>query len=249
MSGHSHWSSIKHKKAATDAKKGKSFSKLARAITVAARQGGGDPNMNLKLQYAIEKSRESNMPKDNIERAILKGTGELGGGELQECLYEGYGPSGVALLVEILTDNRNRTASEVRKIFDKFGGNLGEAGCVAWMFEKKGLFIINNTDIDEDLLVTLILEAGAEDMEKVENTYQVTCAPTGFESVKKGLQNHKIVSTSAELSWIPKNFIDLDETSGKKIIRLMETLEDNDDVQSVYANFNLPHKLLVEMQS
>ncbi|MGR3310563.1 MAG: YebC/PmpR family DNA-binding transcriptional regulator [Candidatus Brocadiales bacterium] len=249
MSGHSHWASIKHKKGVVDVKRGKIFSKLARAITVAARQGGGDPGMNLKLQYAIEKAKENNMPKDNIERAILKGTGELSGGELQECLYEGYGPSGVALMVEILTDNRNRTASEARKIFDKYGGNLGESGCVAWMFEKKGLFVINDTDIDEDSLMMLILEAGAEDMEKVENTYQVTCTPAGFESVKKELQKHNIEPTSAELSWIPKTFIDLDETSGKKIIKLMETLEDHDDVQAVHANFNLPHNLLVEMQT
>lgn len=249
MSGHSHWASIKHKKGVVDVKKGKIFSKLARAITVAARQGGGDPNMNIRLQYAIEKAKENNMPKDNIERAILKGTGELGGGELQECLYEGYGPSGIAMMVEILTDNRNRTASEIRKIFDKYSGNLGEAGCVSWMFEKKGLFVINNADIDEDSLVSLILEAGAEDMEKVENTYQVTCAPSEFESVKKELQKHNIVPTSAEISWIPKSFIDVDETIGKKIIRLMETLEDNDDVQGVYANFNLPHELLVEMQT
>lgn len=249
MAGHSHWASIKHKKAATDAKKGKAFSKLARVITVAAKQGGGDPTMNLKLQYAIDKAKENNMPKDNIERAIQKGTGELGGEGFQECLYEGYGPSGVAIVLEILTDNRNRTAGEIRKIFDRFGGNLGESGCVAWMFEKKGLFVINDSDIDEDSLLSLILEAGAEDMEKVEDTFQVTCALTDFTAVKEELHKHNIIPTSAEISWIPKTFIDLDENSGKKIVSLMEALEDHDDVQSVYGNFNLPHELLVEIQN
>lgn len=249
MSGHSHWATIRHKKGAADAKKGKIFTKLARAITVAARQGGGDPDMNVKLQYAIEKARAGNMPRENIERAILKGTGELAGTELQECLYEGYGPSGVAMVVEILTDNRNRTASEIRKIFTKYSGNLGEAGCVSWMFEKKGLFVINNTNIDEDSLMMLILEAGAEDMEKVENTYQITSAPADFESVKDELQKHNITPSSAEISWIPKSFINLDERAGRKVVELMEALEDHDDVQAVHANFNLPHELLVEMQT
>lgn len=249
MAGHSHWSSIKHKKGIVDARKGKLFSKLAKAITSAARQGGGNPEMNIKLQYAIEKAKSENMPKDNIERAILKGTGELSdGSELFECIYEGYGPNGVAIMLEILSDNRNRTASEVRKIFDRFGGNLGESGCVSWMFKKQGLITINTDDIEEDKLMTIVLDAGGEDLEIIGEKYQVVCDVKDFNNVKNMLQKEEVNISSTDISWVPGNFIDLNETTGRKVISLMEELENHDDVQNVYANFNLPEDLLVELQ-
>ncbi len=250
MAGHSHWASIKHKKGTADAKKGKAFSKMARMITVAARKGGGDPTMNAKLQLAIEKARSVNMPKENIERAIQKGTGEGGSGtELFECLYEGYGPHGIALMVEILTDNKNRTVPEIRKIFERFGGNLGESGCVSWMFEKKGLIIVNDSNINEDEFMMLILEAGAEDMQKVGDVFQIICSQSDLYTVKKAIMGKNIAVETAEVSWMPKSNIDLDETAGRKVLRLMEALEEHDDVQNVYSNFNLPQSLLTEMQS
>ncbi|MDN3510114.1 MAG: YebC/PmpR family DNA-binding transcriptional regulator [Candidatus Jettenia sp. CY-1] len=250
MAGHSHWASIKHKKGAADAKKGKAFSKIARMITVAARRGGGNPEMNPRLQLAISKARAVNMPKDNIERAIQKGTGEGGADtELFECMYEGYGPSGVALMVEIVTDNKNRTPPEIRKIFERFGGNMGESGCVSWMFEKKGLIIINSDTLNEDDLMMLALEAGAEDLQKVGEAFQVICSQSDLYNIKGAIENKNITVQTAELSWIPKNSVDLDETAGRKVLGLMEALEEHDDVQNVYSNFNLPQSLLAEMQS
>ena len=250
MAGHSHWASIKHKKGATDAKKGKAFSKIARMITVAARKGGGDPDMNPRLQLAIDKARAVNMPKENVERAIQKGTGDSSGeAELHECLYEGYGSQGVALLVEILTDNKNRTAPEIRKIFDRYGGNLGEVGCVSWMFEKKGLIIVNAGNLDEDELMMLVLDKGAEDMQRVGDSFQITCAQTDLAIIKKALEAKNIKVESADISWLPKTNIDLDETAGRKILKLMDALEEHDDVQNVYSNFNLPQSILAEMQS
>lgn len=249
MAGHSHWASIKHKKGAADAKKGKIFSKIARMITVAARRGGGDSDMNPKLQLAISKARAVNMPKENIERAIQKGTGEGGGAELFDCMYEGYGPHGIALMVDILTDNKNRTAPEIRKIFERFGGNMGESGCVSWMFEKKGLIIVNNNNLNEDEFMMLILDAGAEDLQKVGDVFQVTCLQTNLDAVKKAIESKNIKVESAEVSWIPKNNIDLDETAGRKVLGLMEALEDHDDVQNVHSNFNLPQTLLTEVQA
>ncbi|GAB64124.1 MAG: YebC/PmpR family DNA-binding transcriptional regulator [Candidatus Jettenia sp.] len=250
MAGHSHWASIKHKKGAADAKKGKAFSKIARMITVAARRGGGNPEMNPRLQLAISKARAVNMPKDNIERAIQKGTGEGSAeAELFECMYEGYGPSGVALMVEIVTDNKNRTPPEIRKIFERFGGNMGESGCVSWMFEKKGLIIINSDTLNEDDLMMLALEAGAEDMQKVGDAFQVICSQADLYNIKVAIENKNITVQTAELSWIPKNSVDLDETAGRKVLGLMEALEEHDDVQNVYSNFNLPQSLLAEMQS
>ncbi len=249
MSGHSHWSSIKHKKGAADAKRGKIFSKLAKAITSAARQGGGNPEMNIKLQYAIDKAKAENVPKDNIERAILKGTGELGGGsELFECIYEGYGSNGIAIMIEILTDNKNRTASEIRKIFERFGGNLGESGCVSWMFQKKGMITINVDDIEEDKLMTFVLDAGGEDLQVVDDEYQITCDTKDFNNIKNALQKEGINLASAEVSMIPNNFIELNETTGRNVISLMEALENHDDVQNVYANLELPKGLLEQMQ-
>jgi len=249
MSGHSHWSSIKHKKGAADAKRGKIFSKLARAITSAARQGGGNLEMNIKLQYAVDKAKAENMPKDNIERAILKGTGELGGDtELFECIYEGYGPGGVAIMIEILTDNKNRTAPEIRKMFEKSGGNLGEPGCVSWMFQKKGMITVNVDDIEEDRLMTFVLDAGGEDLQVVGDEYQITCDTKDLNNIKNALQKEGINLVSAEISMVPTSFIELNETTGRKVISLAEALENHDDVQNVYANFELPEGLLEQLQ-
>ncbi|MEE9604928.1 MAG: YebC/PmpR family DNA-binding transcriptional regulator [Candidatus Scalindua sp.] len=249
MSGHSHWSSIKHKKGAADAKRGKIFSKLARAITSAARQGGGNLEMNIKLQYAVDKAKAENMPKDNIERAILKGTGELSGDtELFECIYEGYGPGGVAMMIEILTDNKNRTAPEIRKMFEKSGGNLGEPGCVSWMFQKKGMITVNINDIEEDRLMTFVLDAGGEDLQVVGDEYQITCDTKDLNNIKNALQKEGINLISAEISMIPTSFIELNEITGRKVISLAEALENHDDVQNVYANFELPEGLLEQLQ-
>lgn len=248
MSGHSKWSTIKHKKGAADAKRGKIFSKLAKAITSAARQGGGNPEMNLKLQYAIDSAKSENMPKDNIERAILKGTGELSADSvLYECLYEGYGSNGVAVLVEILTDNKNRTAAEIRKIFERGGGNLGESGCVSWMFQKKGLITIDIGEIVEDKLMAIVLDTGCEDLKIVDRKYQIDCEIKDFNSVKKMLQDEGVKIESAEISWVPNAFIELDEAKGRSIITLMENLENHDDVQNVYANFSLPEDILASL--
>ncbi len=249
MSGHSHWSSIKHKKGAADAKRGKIFSKLAKAITSAARQGGGNLEMNIKLQYAVDKAKAENMPKDNIERAILKGTGELSGDtELFECIYEGYGPGGVAIMIEILTDNKNRTAPEIRKMFEKSGGNLGEPGCVSWMFQKKGMITVNVDDIEEDRLMTFVLDAGGEDLQVVGDEYQITCDTKDLNNIKNALQKEGINLVSAEISMVPTSFIELNETTGRKVISLAEALENHDDVQNVYANFELPEGLLEQLQ-
>ena len=249
MSGHSHWSSIKHKKGAADAKRGKIFSKLAKAITSAARQGGGNLEMNIKLQYAVDKAKAENMPKDNIERAILKGTGELSGDtELFECIYEGYGPGGVAIMIEILTDNKNRTAPEIRKMFEKSGGNLGEPGCVSWMFQKKGMITVNINEIEEDRLMTFVLDAGGEDLQVVGDEYQITCDTKDLNNIKNALQKEGINLISAEISMIPTSFIGLNETTGRKVISLAEALENHDDVQNVYANFELPEGLLEQLQ-
>jgi YebC/PmpR family DNA-binding regulatory protein len=249
LAGHSHWSSIKHKKGAADAKRGKIFSKLARAITSAARQGGGNLEMNIKLQYAVDKAKAENMPKDNIERAILKGTGESSGNsELFECIYEGYGPNGVAIMIEILTDNKNRTASEIRKIFENFGGNLGEPGCVSWMFQKKGMITVNVDDIEEDRLMKFVLDAGGEDLQVVGDEYQITCDTKDLNDIKNALQKEGINLVSAEISMIPNSFIELNETTGKKVVFLTEALENHDDVQNVYANFDLPEDLLEQLQ-
>ncbi len=248
MAGHSHWASIKRKKGAIDAKRGKIFSKLAKAITSAARQGGGKPDMNLKLQYAIDAAKAENMPKDNIERAILKGTGELGGdSELYECLYEGYGPSGIAIIIEILTDNKNRTASEIRKIFDKCGGNLGESGCVAWLFQKRGMITVPLDVTSEEELMAIVLDGGGEDLEIVDDKYQIICDLKDLNNLKGVLQQNNIETDSEVICWIPKNSIDLNEDNVKKVVSLMEALENHDDVQSAYANFTIPDELLSKL--
>ncbi|MDR4509574.1 MAG: YebC/PmpR family DNA-binding transcriptional regulator [Candidatus Brocadiaceae bacterium] len=249
MAGHSHWSSIKHKKGIADAKKGKMFTALARMITVAARKGGGDPGMNPRLQLAISKARAANMPKDNIERAIQKGTGDGDGdADVVECLYEGYGPHGVALMVEVLTDNKNRTAPEIRKIFDRCNGNMGESGCVSWMFEKKGLIIVNDTNISEDALMMLVLEAGAEDLEKTGDVFQVICAQSDLDVIKTAIERENILIESAEVTWIPKSTVDLDDEACRKVLRLMEILDEHDDVHNVYSNVTIPSSLFTEIQ-
>ena len=239
MSGHSHWATIRHKKGAADAKKGKIFSKLAKDIAQAAKEGGGDPKMNAKLQMMLDKAKLSNMPRDNIERAIKKGTGELGGDQYEEITYEGYGPSGVAIMVEALTDNKNRTAPELRKMFESKGGSLGATNCVAWMFERKGVIAVPTSAIGEDDLMSLALDLGAENMETADDLYIVTTAPADFDAVKAGLEAKKLVLQSAELTKVPKNFVKLDGRDGQRVLDLIEALENHDDVQQVHANFEL----------
>jgi YebC/PmpR family DNA-binding regulatory protein len=246
MSGHSHWATIKHKKGAIDAKRGKLWSKLSRAIIIAAKNGGGDPNMNLKLRYAIDKAREVSMPKDNIERAIKRGTGDVEGLVFEEITYEGFGPGGVAVLVEVLTDNRNRTNGEVRKIFERGGGNMGSAGCVGYLFERKGLFSVD-VGMDEDELMGIALEAGADDLKRSGSTYEITCDPTQFNKVQEALQKAGVAAGNAEIAQVGKVPVDVDAETAKKVMRLMETLDDHDDVQHVYSNVNLTEEVLAEM--
>ena len=249
LSGHSHWSSIKHKKGAVDAKRGKMFSKLAKNVTSAARQGGGDLDANLTLKYAVDKAKAVNMPKDTIERAIKKGTGELPGEELFELRYEGYGSGGVALMVDVVTDNRNRTASEIRRLFENGGGNLGQSGCVSWMFEQKGLFVVQDGKTTEDELMEIVVDAGAEDLEAEGTMMEVTCDPGDFESVKQAITSAEIEPELAEISQVPKSDVEVSEKDGRKILSLMDKLEDHEDVQNVYANFKLPPALVEELQA
>jgi YebC/PmpR family DNA-binding regulatory protein len=246
VSGHSKWSSIKHKKGAADAKRGKLFSKLTRAIIVAAREGGGDPAANLALQNAIEKARSYSMPKDNIERAIAKGSGAAGDGAAYETVvYEGYGPSGVAVIVEALTDNRNRTASEVRHVFAKNDGNLGGAGAVAWLFERRGVVLVPAEGVDEDELTLAAAEGGADDVALEGSTFQITSEPELLSAVREAVEAAGFTVDSAELTMVPKTTVQVgSETEAKKILRLIDQLEDNDDVQDVYANFDIPEQVL-----
>ncbi len=250
MAGHSKWAQIKHKKAAVDAKKGKIFSKLSKEITVAAKLGGGDPEKDPRLRTAIEKAREANMPSENIKRAIMKGTGELPGVSYEEALYEGYGPGGVAVMIEVLTDNRNRTVSELRHIMTKHGGSLGEAGCVSWIFEKKGYILVDKTKADEDTLMTIALEAGAEDMkdDPDEDSYEIITSPEDLSRVKIAIEEKGIPISLSEITMLPKNYIMLDEKDAEQMIRLIDALEDHDDVQNVYANFNIPDAVLASKE-
>jgi len=248
MSGHSHWATIKHKKGAIDAKRGKLFSKLSRAIIIAARHGGGDPEMNLKLRYAIDKARQVSMPKDNIERAIKRGTGELEGQTLEEILYEGYGPGGVAIMVEVLTDNRNRTASEIRKIFERSGGKMGSAGCVGYLFERKGIFSIDMKSTDEDTLMTLALDAGADDLKRSGHTYDVTCDPSAFSHVQEAIQKAGLNPIVAEISQILYATDKAATETGKKVMRLWEALDDHDDAQNVYSNINISEEMVASVE-
>jgi YebC/PmpR family DNA-binding regulatory protein len=247
MSGHSHWATIKHKKGAIDAKRGKQFSKLSRAIIIAARHGGGDPEMNLKLRYAIDKARQASMPKDNIERAVKRGTGETEGITFEEVTYEGFGPGGVAILVDTLTDNRNRTTGEIRKIFERSGGKMGSAGNVAYLFERKGLFSVDTSATDEDALMGIALDAGAEDLKQAGSTYDITCDPTVFNQVQDALKKNNLTPTVAEITQLPKAPVDVDPETGKKVLRLMEALDDSDDVQNVYSNVNISEAMVAEV--
>jgi YebC/PmpR family DNA-binding regulatory protein len=248
MSGHSHWAGIKYKKAAADAKRGKVWSKIARMLIVAAKQGGGDPSANLSLRYAIDKAKAANMPKDTIEKAIKKGTGELEGMNFEEVLYEGYGPNGVAIMVEALTDNRNRTGPEVRRMFEKHGGSLGTSGCVNWMFTKKGLITVNNANVNEEQLMDIALNAGADDLQAVGEVFEITCEPGAYEELKKILEENEIPIEFAEISMVPQSTIDIsDEHAAKRIISLMEAFEDHDDVQNTYANFDIPEEIIAQI--
>src|ERR671932_862084 len=251
MSGHSKWSSIKHKKGAADAKRGKLFSKLSRAIIVAAREGGGDPAANLALQNAIEKARSYSMPKENIERAIARGAGtDDDAAAYETVIYEGYGPNGVALIVEALTDNRNRTASEVRHAFDKNDGNLGGSGAVAWLFERGGVVLVDADTADEDELTLAAAEGGADDVVRDGSTFQVTSAPEALVSVREAIEDAGIEIESAELTMVPKTTVEVaDESAAKKVLRLLDALEENDDVQDVYANFDIPEQVLEAVAS
>ena len=243
MSGHSKWSSIKHKKAATDAKRGKIFTKLIKEITVAARMGGGEIEINPRLRSAVIAAKSENMPKDNIERAIKKGTGELEGVNYEEIIYEGYGPGGAAVLVESLTDNKNRTVADIRSIFGKNGGNLGENGCVAWMFDKKGYIAIERSAVDEDGLMETALEAGAEDIREDNGNYEVISAPGDFEAIKEAIDQASIPYFDAEVTMLPQNTTNLTGKEAEQMVRLMEMLEDCDDVQKVYTNADIPEEM------
>ncbi len=246
MSGHSKWSSIKHKKAAVDAKRGKIFTKVIREITVAARQGGGDPEANPRLRTAIQAAKAVNMPQDNIHRAIQKGTGEGEGTSFEEIVYEGYGPGGVAILCTVLTDNKNRTVAELRHLFSRHGGNLGETGCVAWMFHKKGLIVVDKSQKDEEELMLLALEAGAEDIKADDDVYEILTTSEDFEWVKRALEEQNIEMSVAEISMIPQATVKLEGKQAQQMLKLMEALEDHDDVQHVYANFDIPEEVMSE---
>lgn len=243
MSGHSKWATIKHKKAATDAKRGQLFTKLIKEITVAARSGG-NPNTNPRLRVAIDRGKESSMPADNIERAIKKGTGELEGISYEDMTLEGYGPGGVAIYIEALTDNRNRTTSEIRTIFTKKGGNMAGAGSVSWIFEKKGYIIVSKKVVDEEKLMGIVLDAGAEDMVTEEENYAVKTLPQDFYKVKKALEDNKIKIESSEITLVPKSTVRAEGEDAKKILDLVDSLEDHEDVQNVYGNFDIPDDLL-----
>lgn len=248
MSGHSHWAGIKHKKAAIDAKRGKAWSKIARMIIVAAKHGGGDPSANLTLRYAIDKAKAANMPKDTIEKAIKKGTGGLEGANYEEVLYEGYGPNGIAIMVEALTDNRNRTGPEVKRIFEKHGGSLGTSGCVNWMFTKKGLITVKAANAEEEQLLDLALNAGADDMQTAGDLFEITCEPAAYEELKKTLEENGIPIEVAEISMVPQSTIDVsDEQTARRIISLMEAFEDHEDVQNTYANFDIPEEMISQI--
>lgn len=239
MSGHSKWASIKHKKAAVDAKRGKMFTKFIRELSVAARMGGGDPDSNPRLRKAIADSRAVNMPANNIKRAIMKGTGELEGTNYEELTYEGYGPGGVAIFLETMTDNKNRTVSEVRHIFSKNGGNMGESGCVAWMFDRKGYIVVEKDKASEDELLEMVLDAGAEDLKEDGSNFEIITSPDDYEAVVTALQNNSIEIAVHNLGFLPQNSVNVKGKQAQQVLRLMEALEDHDDVQNVWANFDI----------
>jgi YebC/PmpR family DNA-binding regulatory protein len=247
MSGHSKWSQIKRKKGATDAKRGQVFTKLIKEITIAARIGGGYPEGNPRLRTAVAAAKAENMPKDNIDRAIKKGTGELEGVSYDEFLYEGYGPGGAAVLIEVMTDNKNRTTAEIRHIFAKSSGNLGEAGCVAWMFDKKGYIVVEKGAVDEERLMEVILDAGADDIQEGEKEFEVVTDPGAFDAVKAALDGAGIQYLLAEVTMHPQSVVQLEGKNAEQMLRLMEQLEDQDDVQKVYANFDIPEGVMEQL--
>lgn len=247
MAGHSHWAGIKHKKALVDNKRGRLWSKLSKAIIIAAKMGGGDPETNIRLRTAIADAKAVSMPKDNIERAIKKGTGELDGGNVEEIIYEGYGPGGVAVMCDILTDNRNRTAPELRKLFDTYGGNLGGTNCVAYLFERKGLFTFSAKKVDEEQLMEVALDAGADDVKHDGNDFEVTCPPEAYTDLESALEAAGIEPDSKQITRIPSNTVELDVDTARKVLRMMEALDDHDDVQSVSSNFNIPDDAMAEL--
>ncbi|MCC6543332.1 MAG: YebC/PmpR family DNA-binding transcriptional regulator [Nitrospirae bacterium] len=244
MSGHSKWATTKHKKAAIDSKRGKIFTKIIKEITVAARIGGGDPEGNARLRTVIQKAKEANMPADNIKKAIQKGTGELPGVSYEEAVFEGYGPGGVAVIATIMTDNRNRTVPEIRHIFGKHGGNMGEAGCVSWMFDKKGYIVVEGGKVDEEKLMNIIVEAGAEDMRRDGDNFEVITSPGDLETVKKMIEDGGITVALSEVTMLPQNYMELDDKGAAQVLRLIEALEDNDDVQNVYSNIIVRDEVL-----
>jgi len=246
MSGHSKWHNIRLKKAKVDAQRGKIFTKVAREIIIAARNGGGDLAANQRLRDVVQKAREASMPQDNITRAIQRGTGELTGVQYEEVVYEGYGPGGVAIMMQALTDNRNRTVSELRSIFGRHGGNLGEAGCVAWMFDPKGVIIVPRERIGEDELLEIVLDAGAQDMKTDRASYEITTLPEDFERVKAALAQRNITTESAEVTMVPQTTVTLAGKDSEQVLKLMDTLEDHDDIQHVYANFDIPESVMEE---
>lgn len=249
MAGHSHWAGIKHKKALVDNKRGKLWSKLSKDIIVAARIGGSDTDTNIRLRTAIADAKAASMPKDNIERAIKKGTGELDGGNLEEVLYEGYAPAGVAVMCDIMTDNRNRTAPEIRKIFEVHGGKLGSTNCVAWMFDRKGLFVVPAQDMEEETLMETALEAGADDVVLNGDNFEVTCAPAAYSDVSESLARANVPVSGKEITRIPQNTVALDASESRTVLKLLETLDDHDDVQNVSANFDLSDEVLAEIEA
>jgi len=249
MAGHSHWANIAFKKGLVDKKRGKLFGKLARYIIVAARRGGGDPAANLALRYAIDRAKKASMPSDTIQRAVKKGTGELGTDNYDEVLYEGYGPHGVAVLCEILTENRNRTAGEVRKIFEVHGGNLGTTGCVGWMFERRGVIVVPGAQVTEDQVFEVALEAGASDVRSAGENFEVQCDPDAFQTVVSALEAASVPTEMAELARVATTTVELDAESARSVLKLMEALEDHDDIQNVFANFNIPEAVMAELSA
>ncbi|MHC4480572.1 MAG: YebC/PmpR family DNA-binding transcriptional regulator [Planctomycetota bacterium] len=248
MAGHSHWAGIKHKKAKEDKRRGKVFSRVAKQIITAVRSGGKDPDTNLELKYATEAAKAANMPKDTIERAILKGAGELEGERLEPVRYEGYGAGGVAVMVDALTDNRNRTTAQVRKAFADHGGELGATGCVAWIFEMKGLVLLPLDERGEEEVFELAIEAGAEDFQQAGDVYEISCAPSDLQGLRDSLRGAGLEPETAEVTMVPKSYVDLDAEDGRKVLRLMEDLEEGDDVSNVYSNLNLPPELIAELE-
>lgn len=249
MAGHSHWAGIKHKKAAADAKRGKLFSKLAKNIISAARSGGGDPGMNLTLKYAIDAAKAANMPKDNIERAVKRGTGEGGGAAIEELVYEGYGPGGIAILVEVITDNRNRTATDIKTIFNKRGGNLGATGSVAWKFERKASFTVFAEGVDEDELMGVVLEGGGDDLERYDDIFEITGDPAAFDALRTALEEASLEIKAAELIQVPNSTIDIaDPAQARKLMALIEAIEDQEDVKQAYADFDIPEEVAKQLE-